>query len=415
MCTFAPNFNDLQSTKIFNDPVYGFISVNDEVILQLIDHPYFQRLRRIGQTGLSYLVYPGAKHTRYHHALGAMHLMQRAIRTLREKGSVISNEEYRAAQIAILLHDIGHGPFSHTLENTLIENYSHEQISVEIMQILNQEMHGKLDEAIAIFQNEHPKKYLHKLVSGQLDVDRLDYLMRDSFFTGVAEGVIGSKRIIKMMREVNNELVVEEKGIYSIEKFLIARRLMYWQVYLHKTVLGAETILVKILKRAKYLALQGEDLFGTSSLRRFLYEHKQAFTSNDEKIKTFTLLDDADVISAIKEWQFHSDFILSNLCQRLLNRNLFKVKLQKDPFEMDTIENLKDKISTKYPISSQDVEYFINQGVVSNKAYDAGKDEIKFVLKNEQIKTIFEVSEHLDVENMTKRIEKNYICYPKDL
>ncbi len=405
----------LQSTKIFNDPVYGFISVSDEVILKLIDHPYFQRLRRIGQTGLSYLVYPGAKHTRFHHALGAMHLMQRAIRTLREKGSIISKEEERAAQIAILLHDIGHGPFSHTLENTLIENYSHEQISAEIMQILNQEMNGKLDEAIAIFKNNHPKTYLHKLVSGQLDVDRLDYLMRDSFFTGVAEGVIGSKRIIKMMREIDNELVVEEKGIYSIEKFLIARRLMYWQVYLHKTVLGAETILLNILKRAKYLALQNEELFGTTSLRRFLNEHKAPFLSNDEKIKTFTLLDDSDVISAIKEWQFHSDFVLSNLCQRLLNRNLFKVKLQKENFQEEEIEALKNKISAKYQLKNEELNYFINQGKVSNTAYDAGKDEIKFALKNGKIKTIFEVSEHLEEDNTTKRIEKNYICYPKDL
>lgn len=405
----------MQSTKIFNDPVYGFISINDSLILELIDHPYFQRLRRIGQTGLSYLVYPGAKHTRFHHALGAMHLMQRAIRTLREKGSEITDSEYQAAQIAILLHDIGHGPFSHTLENTLIENYSHEEISLEIMQLLNQEMGGNLEEAIAIFQNKHPKKFLHKLVSGQLDVDRLDYLMRDSFFTGVAEGVIGSKRIIKMMREVDNQLVIEEKGIYSIEKFLIARRLMYWQVYLHKTVLGAENILIRILKRAKELALQGVDLFGTSSFRKFLYEHEKGFESKNEKIKTFTYLDDADVISAIKEWQFHSDFILSNLCQRLLNRKLFKVKLQKDAISTQLVEDLKSKTLSRYPIQENQVNYFINEGKVSNVAYDERQDEIRFVLKNDQIKTIFELSEHLDIENMTKRIEKNYICYPKDL
>lgn len=405
----------MQSTKIFNDPVYGFISINDSLILELIDHPYFQRLRRIGQTGLSYLVYPGAKHTRFHHALGAMHLMQRAIRTLREKGSEITDSEYQAAQIAILLHDIGHGPFSHTLENTLIESYSHEEISLEIMQLLNQEMGGRLEEAIAIFQNKHPKTFLHKLVSGQLDVDRLDYLMRDSFFTGVAEGVIGSKRIIKMMREVDNQLVIEEKGIYSIEKFLIARRLMYWQVYLHKTVLGAENILIRILKRAKELALQGVDLFGTSNFRRFLYAHEQGFESKNEKIKTFTYLDDADVLSAIKEWQFHSDFILSNLCQRLLNRKLFRVKLQKDEISQDLIEQLKNKTLERYPIQENELDYFINVGKVSNVAYDARQDEIRFVLKNDQIKTIFELSEHLDIGNMTKKIEKSYICYPKDL
>lgn len=401
--------------KIFNDPVYGFITVSDPLIQKLIDHPYFQRLARISQVGLSDLVYPGAQHTRFHHALGAMHLMQEAIHVLRSKGVTITEDESRGAQIAILLHDIGHGPFSHTLENTLLTDYSHEDISLSVMQLMNKEFHHELSLAITIFKGEYPKKYLHKLVSGQLDVDRLDYLMRDSFFTGVAEGVIGSQRIIKMMNVVNDELVIEEKGIYSIEKFLIARRLMYWQVYLHKTVIGAEVILNNALQRAKFLAEQGKQLFSTSSLRKFLYKEEYRTMTQDEKINYFLQLDDYDLVSAIKEWVYSDDKILSDLCSRLMNRKLFRVKIQRNKIDEKILESIKMQLREKKHINDDELTYYMATGEVSNQAYDIDKGEILFRMKDGRIINLFEASDHLDRENMCKIVAKNFICYPKDI
>lgn len=401
--------------KIFNDPVYGFITISDPLIQQLIDHPYFQRLARISQVGLSDLVYPGAQHTRFHHALGAMHLMQQAIDVLRTKGVAITEEEALAAKIAILLHDIGHGPFSHTLENTILEGHSHEEISLEIMQLLNAEFHLALEPAIAIFKGEYPKAFFHKLVSGQLDVDRLDYLMRDSFYTGVAEGIIGSERIIKMMNVEGDQLVVEEKGIYSIEKFLIARRLMYWQVYLHKTVLGAEMILTQILKRSKELARRDVELFATSSLRRFLYAHREPFADEREKIGQFLLLDDHDVVSAVKEWCRAEDKVLSDLCRRLMNRKLFRVRLSAQPPAAENILHLRQQVREQMHLTEEEAGYYLQTGDVSNLAYDDSKGDILFRMKDGRIIDLFEASDHLSRESMARVVKKYFICCPKEI
>src|SRR4051812_34284752 len=347
--------------KIINDPIYGFVTLPDDIVYDLIDHPYFQRLRRIKQLGLTNLVYPGALHTRFHHAIGAMHLMGEAVQTLRQKGVHISGKEEEAVTIAILLHDIGHGPFSHALEHSLVRGISHEAISSMIMSRLNKEFKGRLSLAIEIFNDRYKKHFLHQLVSSQLDMDRLDYLKRDSFFTGVSEGVISSDRIIKMLNVAKDQLVVEQKAIYSIEKFLIARRLMYWQVYLHKTVLSAESLLVNILKRAKELALKGEKLFATPPLSTFLendYAEKD-FQKDPRLLEDFLKLDDHDVVASIKVWSEYNDKILSRLCMNLLNRKLYRVEMQNERVPKDYLSDLVTKASKLYNIKRTEASYFV--------------------------------------------------------
>ena len=398
--------------KIFNDPVYGFISFpKPSLLLDLVDHPYFQRLRRISQTALTYYVYPGAHHTRFHHALGAYHLMTQAVESLRQKGVEITDVEAEGVCIAILLHDIGHGPFSHALEHTIIDVH-HEDLSLLFMDELNQQFVGKLDTAIAIFKDEYPKHFLHQLVSGQLDMDRMDYLSRDAFYTGVSEGVIGYDRIIKMLNVTSGELVVEEKGIYSIEKFLIARRLMYWQVYLHKTVLSAEQMLIRVLKRAKELAnTEGYDLQSFGQLSAFL--HINSFYGNKKNVKEliedFARLDDFDIIASLKLWSSSSDFILSYLSRSILDRKLFKTELQNEPFSNKTIREIQQRIATHLPPDT-DINYLVFTGAESNQTYNKIKDEIKILSKNQTVNSMTEI---MDYELHSKIVTKHYLCYPK--
>jgi uncharacterized protein len=402
--------------KIFNDPVYGFISIPYRIIIDLIDHPYYQRLRRIKQLGMAHIVYPGALHTRFHHALGAMHLMQQAIEVIRQKGIEITEEEAKGVCVAILLHDIGHGPFSHALEHTIVHQVSHEDISSLFMERLNQEFGGELDLAIEIFNNRYHKKFLHQLVSSQLDMDRLDYLKRDSFYTGVSEGVISSGRIIKMLTVVDDELAIEEKGIYSIEKFIIARRLMYWQVYLHKTVLSGEHLLINTLKRAKALAEGGEELFASGALRRFLYNRygKEDFESNSEILESFSNLDDSDIYCSIKEWALHEDKILSILSKNLLGRKLFKTVISKKSFNPESIQRLKELVAEDYGISMEDVGYFVVNGTIINNAYNPASDKIKIYFKNGSTQDIADASDNLNISTLSKPVEKNFICFPKN-
>ncbi|MGL4599233.1 MAG: HD domain-containing protein [Bacteroidia bacterium] len=403
--------------KIFNDPVYGFVTVPSELVFQLIDHPYFQRLRRIRQLGLTNLVYPGALHTRFHHAMGAMHLMDQAIEVIRSKGHTISEAEAEAANIAILLHDIGHGPFSHALENSIVHHVTHEDISGLIMDRLNVELGGKLDLAIKIFRNQYKKEFLHQLVSGQLDMDRLDYLRRDSFFTGVSEGIVSSDRIVKMLNVVNDQLVVEDKGIYSIEKFIIARRLMYWQVYLHKTVLSAEHLLVNILKRAKMLAEQGIELFCTPALKIFLYDKitKTAFVKRPEVLEAFARLDDYDLMAAIKVWTDHSDRILAELCRNLVDRNLYAVELQNKPFSGSYVEELQRKARKKYGVNKEELPFYVFTGAVQNKAYSTDNIRINILFKNGQVMDIAEAADLFNISVLARPVKKYFLCYPKQL
>lgn len=402
--------------KIFNDPIYGFISIPYEILIDLIDHPYFQRLNRIKQLGLSHLVYPGAHHTRFHHAMGAMHLMQQAIENIRVKGHEITDHEAKSVLITILLHDIGHGPFSHTLEHTIVNGISHEDISILFMNELNRQYNGELTTAIEIFENKYSKKFLHQLVSSQLDMDRLDYLKRDSFYTGVSEGVVSSNRIIKMLNVVNDQLVVEEKGIYSIEKFLIARRLMYWQVYLHKTVVAAENLLVKILLRVKELAKKEIDVFATPALKFFLYNKisKDDF-SNRDVLKLFSQLDDYDIFSAIKVWISHEDKVLSELCRRLINRELPKIVLQKTPFDVDYIEQIRSKTALLLNVSKQEAEYFVFNNYIVNNAYNVDKDHINMLLKTGKVLDISEASDNLNIQALSSPVKKYFICFPKEI
>ena len=404
-----------KKNKIINDPIYGFITLERGIIFDLIEHPFFQRLRRITQLGLSYLVYPGAYHTRFHHALGCMFLMEKAILQIRNKGHEISLEEEEALKVAILLHDIGHGPFSHALENSIANNISHEDLSKLFMEKLNKEFDGKLSLAIQIFNNKHPKKFLHQLVSSQLDMDRLDYLKRDSFFTGVTEGNIGTERIINMLDVVNDQLVIEEKGIYSIEKFLIARRFMYWQVYLHKTVISAENTLIKILKRAKQLIQNGEDIFSSSALKIFLKNNYTVnnFKENDDILESFSKLDDHDIYSCIKEWANHDDFILSSLSDRILNRKPLKIKTQNEKFSEKKINELKQKVSEKYNISIEDANYLVFTDKVSNNAYQHHKTHINILMKNGEIKDITDASDQFNIDALSKTVNKYFLCYPK--
>ncbi len=407
----------MNKKKIINDPVYGFISIESELIFDLIEHPYFQRLRHIKQLGLTDFVYPGALHTRFHHALGAMHLMGVVLENLRKKETEISDEEYEASQIAILLHDIGHGPFSHALEETLIEGVKHESLSYLFMKELNSTFNGALNLAIKIFRNGYYRKFFHQLVSSQLDIDRLDYLKRDSFFTGVTEGTIGVDRIVAMLAVENDAIVVEEKGIYSIESFLNARRLMYWQVYLHKTSVSAERLLVNLIKRAQYLSHSGEKLGGSDAFKSFL---KHRYTLDDFKEKRSVLddfgkLDDLDIWGAVKLWQSNRDPILQLLCTMLLNRNLFQIILTSDPIKKNQIEKVRNGISKDYKLLRNDAAYLFSLGTVSNEAYLAEKQAIQVLTKTGEVVDIAQASDLPSIKAMSKIIKKNYLCWPKNV
>lgn len=407
--------------KIINDPVFGFIDIRSEIIFDLIEHPYFQRLRRIKQLGLSFLVFPGANHTRFEHALGAFHLMRLAISALRMKGLEITDEEAEAVNIAILLHDIGHGPFSHVLEHSIAPGIAHECISMLLMEEMNRDFNGKLSLAIQIFKDEYPKKFLHQLVSGQLDVDRLDYLSRDSFYTGVSEGVISAERILKMLDVRNDQLVVEIKGIYSIEKFLIARRLMYWQVYLHKAVLSAEHLLVSALKRAKELAREGQEVFAVPAFRSFLYNEisMEDFSNNiaidgTPVLDLYTNLDDSDIMSSLKVWCNHSDFILSYLARCITNRNLYKIKVRNKPIEEQRILTIQQKISDHFKLGHELTDYFMISDSITNSAYSNDSQKINILYKNGRISDIEDASD-IKLSGLTKTVRKYFICYPKEL
>lgn len=407
----------MNKKKIINDPVYGFVSIPSGFIFDLIQHPYFQRLRYIKQVSMTHMVYPGALHTRFQHVIGAMHLMQLAIDTLRSKGVLVSDEEEEAALVAILLHDIGHGPFSHSLEHTLIEGVSHEVISSMLMDRLNVEFGGKLTLAITIFNDKYPRRFLHQLVSSQLDTDRMDYLNRDSFFTGVSEGVISFDRIIKMLAVKDDELVVEAKGIYSVEKFLIARRLMYWQVYLHKTVVSAEQMLIKALKRAKELSNQGYDLFATQALQHFLKNKVNAdnFTTEESHLNWFTKLDDTDIMSAIKSWVNHEDKILSTLCGKLMRRDLFRTELRSQDFSEEEIAMVRDKAKQHFNLSEAEVDYFVYHQTIYNSAYSADKEPIKIINNKGKLLDIAEASDLSNLEALSKKVVKYALIYPKEL
>ncbi len=407
----------INKRKIFNDPIYGFITIPNELVYDIIEHPYFQRLRRITQLGLTNVVYSGANHTRFQHTLGAMHLMGQAIQIIRSKGHQISEEEETGALIAILLHDIGHGPFSHTLEFTLIEGVHHEHLSKRFMHQLNDEFNGALDLAIQIFEGSYSKPFLHHLVSSQLDVDRLDYLKRDSFFTGVSEGVVGSERIIKMMNVANNELVIEAKGIYSIEKFLIARRLMYWQVYLHKTVLAAEFLLVQILMRAKELAKKEMSLPSSKALHTFLYHTltKEDFDSSPSYIETFAQLDDYDILTAVKEWCAHHDPVLSRLSKMLINRRLYKIEISQRPFSKERIEALRQDVSKAFSIDENEAAYFVFSDKVQNAAYSQKMSKINLLQKDGSVTDLMHNVDLLTISVLSEPVTKYFICYPKNL
>lgn len=408
--------------KIINDPVFGFINIRSDLVFDLIEHPYFQRLRRIKQLGLSCMVYPGANHTRFEHALGAVHLMRSAIGILKMKGQEISDEEADAVTIAILLHDIGHGPFSHVLESTIVQGVQHETISILLMEELNRQFGGRLNLAIQIFTDQYPRHFLHQLVSSQLDMDRLDYLSRDSFFSGVSEGVISSERIIKMLNIKNDELVVEYKGIYSVENFLIARRLMYWQVYLHKTVLSAEYLLINALARARELAQQRVDLFATPVLKTFLtYEiTPDDFVFNRSidgrpALELFISLDDNDIIASIKEWQNHPDKILSYLSRCIINRRLYKIKISKKPISEQKIALLKEKICLHFNVCDEQMRYFLIADTISNSAYNkASSEKINVLFKNNKVSDIADASD-INLSVFSETVRKYFICYPKEL
>ncbi len=405
----------LKKIKIFNDPIYGFIHIQNPLIFKIIEHPYFQRLRRISQMGLSYMVYPGAHHTRFHHALGCVFLMQKAVETLRSKNIAISSKEKEALQIAILLHDIGHGPFSHALERSIIEKVNHEKLSLLFMQELNDEFEGSLTLAIEMFKGEYDRKFMHELISSQLDMDRLDYLKRDSFYSGVAEGNINAERLIAMLNVKDDHLVIEFKGIYSVEKFIVARRLMYWQVYLHKTSLAAESVLVKVLQRAKELTKSGLHLPASVPLNYFL---KNAFRKAEIDSKTlhlFAQLDDYDVISALKTWCSHEDYILATLSCSIINRQLPKVKMQNEEFSTVYFQKIQEKISSKLPINRQDLSYFVFQGKVENKAYSSVKERINILYKNGDVADMVKASDNLSLQALTNSVTKHFICYPKNL
>ena len=402
----------VNSHKIINDPVFGFIQINHNLIFRLIEHPVFQRLKRIRQLGLSSNVYPGAQHTRFQHALGAMHLTQEAVKVLRSKGQIITIEEEEAVLAAILLHDIGHGPFSHVLEDTIV-HIKHEAISLVLMQMLNRELDCKLNLAIQIFNNNYSKHFLHQLVSGQLDMDRMDYLRRDSFYTGVTEGTIGSARIIKMLNVVDDQLVLEAKGIYSIEQFLLARRLMYWQVYLHKTALASEKMLINVLRRARKLYKQGKTLYLTPALEFFIRNtiSIEDLESNSNALNQFIRLDDSDILTCLKYWIDNDDMILSALSNGLINRKLYKIEISNIPFKDVYILNKKHEISQKHKLNAEDLEYFVFQGTTSSELYTPDIDKIKIFYKNGDIVSVDEASEIIRISQNITSEEKFFFCY----
>lgn len=400
--------------KILNDPIYGFITIPSILIFDLIEHKYFQRLRRISQMGLSYLVYPGAHHTRFHHAIGCMHLMQKAIQVIRFKGVKITKEEEDALLAAILLHDIGHGPFSHAMEHSIVNKVNHEHISLLFMEKLNSQFNGSLTLAIKIFKGEYSRKFMNQLISGQLDMDRIDYLKRDSFYSGVAEGNINSERLITMLNVVDDELVVEEKGIYSVEKFLVARRLMYWQAYLHKTSLVAEQLLIRVLKRAKELVQKGDQLIVSSALSYFLENKVGLQDFNDDELEIFSRLDDNDILSALKEWQFHEDFVLSNLCEMIINRKLLKIRLKKKPILEEKVNIHKTKLMNRYEISEYEASYFVFTGEIKNQAYNLDSQNIHILMKSGKIVDVVKASDQLNLKALSEPVTKYYLCFPKE-
>lgn len=406
----------LKSHKILNDPVYGFITIPSELIFTIIDHPYFQRLRRIKQLGLTDFVYPGALHTRFHHAIGAMHLMSITLDNLRNKGNEITDQEYEAALIAILLHDIGHGPFSHALEYSLLKDIPHESLSLLVIDLLNNQLNGQLDLALRIFKNQYERKFFHQLVSSQLDIDRLDYLQRDCFFTGVSEGTIGADRIIKMMAIKDDQLVVEEKGLYSIENFLSARRLMYWQVYLHKTTLSAEKMLINLITRAKDIQQSGRHLFASEEFLFFLQNDitLEDFKKSDVLIKNFLELDDYDIWGAIKLWKKEPDYVLRNISQMFLSRNLYKINLSNEAFTDEELESMRDKTQKRLQIPNEDMKYFFSQGSISNNAYVA-KERINILTKKGEIIDVAQAADLPNIKAMSKIVKKYYACRAKNL
>lgn len=409
-----PNLNINNKKKIINDPVYGFISLPKDIIFDLIEHPFYQRLRRIKQLGMSHLVYPGALHTRFHHAIGATHLMTKAIHALRYKGIEITEEEETAVLIAILLHDIGHGPFSHTLERDIVKNVSHEEISLLFMKRLSEEFEGKLDMAIAIFEDKHDKPFLHQLVSSQLDMDRMDYLNRDSFYTGVSEGVIGSDRIIAMLDVADNQLVVEQKGVYSIEKFLVARRLMYWQVYMHKTVVSSEVMLTFLLRRAKMLVQSGKELFASPPFKLFLEKDIELidFEKDPTLLNQFALLDDFDIMGAVKVWQFDTDKVLSLLATQLINRKLFKIEISTTPFSKERIQYEIDLVKAHFDLDQNEAGFFVSTDILRNNAYNEQRENINLLMKDGSVKDVSQAADNLNIHALSEPVEKYFLCYP---
>ncbi len=410
----------MQQVKIINDPVHGFISIPYHLVESVIDHPYFQRLRHIKQLGLTHLVYPGALHTRFHHALGAFHLMTKAFRALRQKGFDLSDEELEAAQMAVLMHDIGHGPFSHALEATLVNGIDHEEISALLMQELNADLNGKLDKALAIFKDQYgpDRHFLHELIASQLDMDRLDYLARDSFYTGVSEGVIGVERLIEMLAIKDGRLAIEHKGIYSVEKFLVSRRIMYWQVYLHKTVVAAEKLLVKILERAQELARNGETPFATPSLCFFLENKvdRKAFRENSAVIATFANLDDHDIMAALKVWSANGDPVLSMLCKNMLQRNLYKTIIRDQPFSEAEMRELREQVAKEWSISTYEASYLAFSGQLSNSAYAPNDPlNINILYRNGEVHDIIHASDQYNISALSQPVQKHFLCYPKSL
>lgn len=405
----------MSDTKIINDPVFGFINIPRGLLLDIVRHPLMQRLTRINQLGLASVVYPGARHTRFQHSIGAFHLMSEAILSLQQKGQFIFDSEAEAVEAAILMHDIGHGPFSHVLENTLIHGISHEEISLMMMERINQDLGGQLNLALKIFKDEYPKRFLHQLISSQLDMDRLDYLRRDSFYTGVTEGNIGSARIIKMLNVVDDKLVVESKGIYSIENYLTSRRLMYWQVYLHKTAVAYEKVLVNMLTRAKHLARKGHDIFATPSLRYFLYNDvdDRWFADRPEAMQMYQELDDNDIWSSLKVWMHSDDKILSTLARDMAERNIFKVEVSEEPVGEERIAAIRHDIATKMGIDESDAHYMMSVNTVQKDMYDTEDDSIAILYKDGTIKDIAQASEILNVQLLSRKIRKYYLCYQR--
>ncbi|WP_205502646.1 HD domain-containing protein [Rufibacter psychrotolerans] len=407
----------MNKKKIFNDPVYGFITVPSDLLFDIIQHPYFQRLRRIKQLGLTEFVYPGALHTRFHHALGAMHLMNIALQSLSGKDNIITDRECEASMAAILLHDVGHGPFSHALETAIFDQVPHEQISLHIMELLNEEFNGRLQLAIDIFTDNYHRHFFHQLVSSQLDVDRLDYLNRDSFYTGVSEGRIGADRLLKMLNVAEDQLVVEEKGIYSIENFLVSRRLMYWQVYMHKTVTSAEQMVMKIMQRARELTQNGIDVPGSPNLQFFLRESLSIldFERDPTILKRFVSLDDYDVWSGIKAWAEHTDKILSYLSTCMLERKLFKIMLSPTPFEEDFLIGIRELAQDYFDISAEEAHYLVVEGKISNNAYESGGENINVLTKQSLVVDVAVASDLPNIQALSKKVEKYYVCYPKEI